>query len=733
MADNQQPPAIPAAPDPYAIPPSLQVTTRPGSPPTTMPSGLANYVTEDTTSVLKNNMRAFSINPMSDSPLAGRRFEFPNSMSDADIYAALQKRLSDVYVPASDRALGVMTSMAKGVPVAGAWGEQGVSAAQSLFNRKPDESFGQAYERNLNERGPAQQKFESSYPINALGAEVLGGSLATAPAAATSVGSRLLGMTGPLMARPFLAAGSGATLSAADAYARGQNPYQAAAAGGIMSAAIPFTSLAAGHGIGVLSDKGTELLQRLTGSSGGQALLRDLDPMALKWAAEAARADGLTDQQIIDKANELGPRGFLMEFGHNLTGLASATGGPPGEGKTKIFNAIEQRYATMPQEVNRALDNALGPKINMPDYLKFLEDARSDAASPLYNAWRSTKIFPTPELKDLAQFFEQEGLFKDANRLLRSERQPTTVSFFTTGPDKDWPTAQAWSYVKQTLDGRITKALAAGDKNEARIALNMKTNLVNALQSHPDSAVRDTLAAADQAYADRSSIIDAVDLGRKWRDLDPDLMAQHVSQLNGPQRTAFGYGVRADLADLVGETRFPDTKAKNLLLAENNQQRLTHLIGPDKTGELTQDMDRLMRETATKFTVRDNSQTYARQAMGQMITPNPDSLLINRMAEGYSPHVAPGSYLIPKWAREAAAEEQAQRYEQARGSLGDILTKSMPQAPDYVRALLNYSPPSNRVRPIASAAANVLMQGAQGAARRRVLTGQPNQQPGQGQ
>ena len=87
-------------------------------------------------------------------------------------------------------------------------------------------------------------------------------------------------------------------------------------------------------------------------------------------------------------------------------------------------------------------------------------------------------------------------------------------NFFTPGERKQWPTAEAWDYVKQAIDGRIRAAMPTatsnGSPNEVRIYTGLKNRLVDAIDNRPDDRVAGVWQAARQSWANPTDIMIAL-------------------------------------------------------------------------------------------------------------------------------------------------------------------------------------------------------------------------------
>lgn len=164
----------------------------------------------------------------------------------------------DVPVTVADLAQQAQT----GIPLVGAFTDKakaaadaagaGVARALGVENIAPGPEshagdFATRYAENLAREKAKGTEFAAAHPIIAPAAQIGGALATTAPLAATAAGARALGLAGEtLPAQAAAGATSGATISAADAALRGEDPVRAAELGGVTGAAAPVVGRAIG-------------------------------------------------------------------------------------------------------------------------------------------------------------------------------------------------------------------------------------------------------------------------------------------------------------------------------------------------------------------------------------------------------------------------------------------------------------------------------------------------------
>ncbi len=680
----------------------------------------------------------------------GSTLEFPSSMSDAEMRDVILKHYNPT--PLSTSAWNVSTELGKGIPfTGGTTGEPAHAMMQALMHPvfgsgEPGETVSQRYEKNLPIREQQTAKFEEEHPFTAPALQMAGGAGALYPLSRAETGARLLGAAGDVgLAMSSLgSAVTGAGMSSADAAIKGQDPMMAAAFGAGLGAPIPAMSRVMGAKGGEAYDAVANTAKRAMGKApaGANPILAGVDPRALKWANYAAQADQLTDPAITARAKELGPEGMLLEHGRNLSALGDILNAKPGVGKNIIGGALDERARKLPDVVESVLDAKLTPRLitykgkgmNLAEYDRALSADRANAADPLYKAFHSTRVPPTPEIEALLPRLRVAGVVRKAVETAGMRGDPYDEAFFTPSAaassspgalgTANYPTAASWDIMKQALDKKIEASFTPLGKptGDTRDLMSIKNALVDAIDNHPDPAVAGVWKRARAAWASPSEMKSALQLGRDWRNEDWDELPYTLSKLSGPAKVAYQHGVRRDLADIVddtlsfnpiaGGTLKGGSRVVQELLNTANKKRLDTIIGPSNANDIFQEMARQDVFNNTRNRVLGNSATAARQAMEKYVEPNPEDLLVTRLRHLYSPHVTPG-VLIPRSIQKGAEARQMADFEASRNALSPLMIKQGSAAEDFAKALRGYTPPSQVAPEAISYYTNLLMHGAQ--------------------
>ena len=607
-----------------------------------------------------------------------RRFGFdyaPDVVAKQPLPAAMQPP-PEAPPTAAETALaaqrGVPAQIVGGVPLAGP-GLNWALAAGSAARPQQGETgtFTERFGRRLEEQRRADAAFAQQNPATAAAANVAGGA-AMLPVA----GARLpFGLAETLGGRMYGGLGGGASVNAADAFLRGQDPLTAALIGG----AGGFFGPAIGEGASGVTRAAGNAVPVPGPLAGVNRTGRDMLTNALQGETPASVAAGRT---------RAGPAGFVSDINTGLTDLAGGIADIPGAGKETIREAYRTRSAEAGKRIDDAVTKAMGPPVNVVETEKNLTEARKAAADPLYAQWRDTQVEPTPALKGLIPRLEAAGAFDQAEKLSGITGEPINRKFFTGGPQKEYPTTQTWDYVKRGLDGKIEQAYASGDKTTARALIGLKGELVDEIEKTPAGQV---WKQARQAFADKSVLIDQLAAGRDTfiggrSGLTPDELREELRGLSAPELQARVQGARSAITDAMGDSIHGDNRLRDRLLASNNQAKLRMLIGKP-ADELIANLQAERYLTAQDQNVRGGSQTTPKKERVNALMPQP--------LPEYDPSLSKPLSWIPPSAREALRPgtiiegSRAAQHEAARNALAPILVQPSGTASTFLKAIMD--------------------------------------------
>lgn len=427
------------------------------------------------------------------------------------------------------------------------------------------------FEQRLYDQRQADRAFAVENPWTSAGAQVAGSLLGYGGIGklAPALMGELTRVTPTLGARIWGGTAGGGSINALDAGMRGEDPITAAEIG----AAGGFLGPVASRGIeGVVGNAANYLWPR-------PGPLKQVPRSGINLLTNALGDE--TPASLAAAKGRMGPAGFLADINPATTDVAGAIADIPGPGKALVRQAYAERADAQGDRIEGALTRAMGPRVNVVDQTHLLTEERAKAADPLYEKFRTMQVHPTDEIKALIPRLEKAGAFDMAEELSGISGKPINRAFFTTGPQKEYPTAESWDYVKRGLDRRIDQAYSSGDKTLAGKLLGLKGDLINEVEKTPAGKV---WKQARSEFADRSALIDQLGAGRDTfvggrSGTSVDEFREEITHLKGPELMARIQGARDIASEAMGASKNGDTALRNKLLAPNNQEKLKLLLG----------------------------------------------------------------------------------------------------------------------------------------------------------
>jgi hypothetical protein len=477
-------------------------------------------------------------------------------------------------------------SVVEGMPIVGPLAQKGAAAINAaidpLMGRGGDLPYGERYAKNLEIMRRSREIQRGEHPILSTVGNVAGAGALTAPLATAPIIGRALGTVGSTLgARVYGGLAGGTAIGATDAALRGEDPTTGAILGGVA-------------GVG-------------------------------EWLANAMANE--TPASIAAARARMGPTGFAADINPSMTELAAgmaARAEPPAS--AQIGEAYRLRQAQQTQVIDQAVTRAMGPRTNILDARNMITADRRAAADPLYEQWRNTQVYPTPELKAMIPRLEAAGAFNQAEHLSGISGEPITRNFFTSGPRKEYPTTQTWDYVKRGLDSKIDQAYAGGDRTTARELVGLRGQLINEIERTPAGQV---WRQARQEFAEHSQLLDQITAGQDTfiggrSGVRADELREELRGLSHPELAARIQGARDAVTQAMGSAQNGDTTLRNRLLATNNQEKLRLLLGDQPANNLisTLRQQEFLGEQARYVNPRAGSPTAGRmQAAGALEAP----------------------------------------------------------------------------------------------------------------
>lgn len=282
----------------------------------------------------------------------------------------------------------------------------------------------------------------------------------------------------------------------------------------------------------------------------------DLDPSLQRLAAAVGR------QQ--PEAANIGQR-FIVARQTGQTGrqpLAPEAGLPTRAPMTPEGATPMGQYERVKDAFARALQVRSQGTANATD--DGILAAQKREATRLYSAtWRASKdvdLKPVlaPIQKEWTQRLADEPVNETANALKRVLERVDRV---VTTPGYQKSQLERFDQVKQWMDSRIEKLMRAGDRYLAGKMIELKNNMLEAIDGLPN--VGALYAEARGTFGSHAQMREALQLGRQaWKE-DSDVTADVVRSLSAGERTLFRIGLHdAATRDLARPKRTADIVQK---------------------------------------------------------------------------------------------------------------------------------------------------------------------------
>src|SRR5262252_9556610 len=499
----------------------------------------------------------------------------PDGMTHEAMRDAIERNFAPELHAARNRE-DVSAGMAlSGVPIAGAYVPQAEAALRSIFQSEgsaPGESYSDRYAANLRRQQAQYKLAEQESPKTSMALKA-GGAVAPFLLAAPLAGAgTALGVAPGMSVGGRIAAGgiSGGGISAADAYLRGEDPLKAGVTGAGLGVALP----AIGAGVGqAIRGYAPAAEQQLAAQIGRRAVEADFPLPA------GGTAGTTVPPAMAARTTELGPTGFAGEHGANTRATLQGLVTEEGPARQRVTEAFEQRAAGQPQRIEDAITGAFGPRQDLAELTIGERLAQGLESSPLYDAFRSTSVYPTPQIRSLLPRLQEDGLLAEATRRMRLQGRPVEDTVFNTfqlggklGPSG--PTVEVWDYVKRAIDGRIGVAQRQGDRDLVRIYTGLKQELDQAVaNSNPEAA--HVWRQARDTWASREALLNAREEGQQlWkRATRRDQLRQELMGMSMPERLAYREGARDSLAEMIDASVNGDTQVARMLRAPANTEK----------------------------------------------------------------------------------------------------------------------------------------------------------------
>ncbi|MCC8954105.1 hypothetical protein H8B02_11725 [Bradyrhizobium sp. Pear77] len=405
--------------------------------------------------------------------------------------------------PVSINNLG--RSFATGVPIVGGLLNKADAATNAalapalnrFFDEKdqlPEATFGERYAHSLRDQEGTDAKFAAQHPVIDTGAKLAGGVASMAPV--VSVAPGLFGATGTFAARTGMGATSNALLGGTDAAVRGEDPVKGALVGGVLGGAMPAAEAAVSPFI-------SSIMARINPRASGER-------QVARAISESGRPAADIAGDVTTAAAEGQPQFTLADaIGNPGQRMLSSVARAPGEGRTDVVNALEQRQAGQGRRVANAVSEGFGSRMTPEALRDAMTAERGAIADEAYGAVRNDagRVDVVPTLNNLDRTIGTgPGQTLNApNDSVESILRPFRERIARVNPD-DFEAVQ-----------RIRSDMADTAQNARQSGYGNRARLIGAAVRDLDAALENASSGYRQAnrdFAGATRNIEAIDAGR---------------------------------------------------------------------------------------------------------------------------------------------------------------------------------------------------------------------------
>jgi hypothetical protein len=517
------------------------------------------------------------------------------------------------------------------------FGDEFEAAIRTLKNKQP-------YEKNLSAIQFSKQEFEAENPISAAATEVLG-SLPTAIAggqgtlaalarvapktmqagAAVSPSLRALGTTtaGGTVTGGIVGAGQaeqGQRLQGAKTGAQLGALLSPLALGGtkIVGGALSKTAEATGLADAtqrvVNATKDIPVVKNITGKTAEFFGLTDdaLQRRADTKIIQALQRDNLTVQQIRDAMDNIRKSGYkpetIMEFGGEATKrLGEVVSMYPSAGSVAA-KMVEERKAGAPERILTDFQNAFKTNADAVTVADQLIATRQKTAAPLYQAaYEKDAVIAGKELDDFMKLPKFQDAYKKAQALAEYDgiKLPDLQE---TGNVFNLQTAD---YVKRGLDDVlfVSKMPTSGmGKTELGKLGDKRKDFV----SFVDSLAPVEYQQARQAFSGTTSVIDAVEQGKNFFNLEARELKKTYDALTPAEKDGFAIGAYDAIKGKINTGADGVDQVRRTFGSPEKRDQIKVLIGDDAFNTLEAQLAREKAIRGTDVKLTGGSQTQQR-------------------------------------------------------------------------------------------------------------------------
>ena len=521
------------------------------------------------------------------------------------------------------------------------FGDEFEAVIKSLKNKKP-------YEQNLAAVQFAKEQYEADKPYQAMASEVIGSlpvAFATGGAASSvlskfpQAASLLDKIPTSLKAISALtgAGAAGGAVTGAGTAEEGQRMQgaQKGAAMGAVLAPVAFAGLKAGTGatkaiaekLGipevakkiVEATKDIPVVKEITGKTAeffgmsADAMQRKADTKII----QALQRDNMSLVDIRSAMDTIRKNGYkpetIMEFGGKNTKRLGETVASYPEARAIAETTAEERKSGSANRILTDFQNAFKVNADPATITENLIKTRSEAASPLYKAAYSKGAAIEGDALD---GFMKLPRFKEAYAKAKSLAEYDGITLPELKDKGNLFDLQTADYIKRGLDDvlYVSKTPQSGvGKTEISKLKEKRTEFVKFV----DELAPAEYKQARQAFSGATDVINAIDQGKNFFDIDARTLSSTYNKLTGSEKDGFAIGAYDAIRSKINEGADGIDVVRRTFGSPEKRDQIRVLIGDDAFRTLEGQLTREKGIRSTDIQVLGGSQTQPRSVAQQ--------------------------------------------------------------------------------------------------------------------
>jgi hypothetical protein len=547
-----------------------------------------------------------------------------------------------------------------------------------------------------------QEREARERPVQTAVTQMAGGITAAAPLVPLAAGMMPAGAS--MAAKVATGAAVGAPLGAAEGAVSGygsgtddasrmENAQNRAMVGGVLGGGIGAAAPLVQSGVAGMANR---LIDRAT--VGGRAQQIGLSRPSYEMLTRTMQADDSLGQTGLQRLARSGPDAMIADAGPTSRGLLDATVQAGGPGARLATDAIDERAARAGQNLNAAMDSNVAPL--RPTGQSTFE--RQTDLRPLYDRAYSQPIdYSNPvamEIEGIIRGRIPPAAIREANDMMRRQGEQSQQILARIAPDgsiefERLPDTRQLDYIARALgevaDTADGQGKLGGTTAKGRDYRNLQQDIRRRLRSlNPDYDA--ALNAAGTEIGRRNSF----DFGREV--LRPGTSRQqvfeHMDNLPDVERAEVAQGIRQQFDDTIANVRAVISdhnldareamQALRELTSRSSREKVSLVIGDQQAQTLFRQLERASAALELRAGVAQNSKTFARQNIKEMVKETTEGGVVNSLRSG-SPYSASKELIAAALGRSPAARQQIvdSQYEE----IARFLTER--RGPDAMRSL----------------------------------------------